>query len=238
MLTFKHQTWLKCQTSLQGLNASKCKVSWVPTDFNQAAASTREMKLSLQLCLPMKGQVGLQVLTMAQLQSPLEPKGKPLTDLNSIWTKPQAFVPYWNPLWNSTPLWFAAGSVWLHFVYIFMCGERRALYSSHWLFSRTCFHLLLTLCNTLGWNFPLQMFALSRIILGKDQLEQFSSFSKASITDRGALLSVSSCLPTSSLRSSITSHQWPKTCEVTITSRLCVCSPPRSHLWSGNEQFN
>lgn len=145
MLTFKHQTWLKCQTSLQGLNASKCKVSWVPTDFNQAPASTREMKLSLQLCLPMKGQVGLQGLTVAWLQSPPEPKGKPLTDFNSIWTKPQAFVPYWNPFWNSIPSWFAAGSVRLHFVYIFMCGERRALYSSHWLFSRTCFHFLLTL---------------------------------------------------------------------------------------------
>lgn len=228
MLTFKHQTWLKCQTSLQGLNNSKCTVSWVPTDFNQAAASTREMKLSLQLCLPMKGQVGLQVLTMARLQSPPEAKGKPLTDFNSIWTKPQAFVPYWNPLWNSTPLWFAAGSVRWHFVYIFMCGERRVPYSSHWLFSRTCFHslLLLTLCNTLGWNFPLQMFALGGIILGKDQLEQYSSFSKASNTDRRALLSVSRNLPTSSLRSSIASHQRPKTCEMTIISRPCARSPP------------
>lgn len=228
MLTFKHRIWLKCQTSLQGLNAAKCKVFWAPTDFNQAPASTSEMKLSLQLSLSMKGQVGLQVFTMALLQSPLEPKGKTLGDFNSIWIKPQSFVPYWNLLWNSTPSWFAVGTEVLGcilFIFLWVEGGEPSINYTASLFSRTCFHslVLLTNCNTLGRSIPLQIFALGRIILGKDQPEQFSFFSKTSARDRGALLSVSRSPPTSSLRNCITLHQWPKTHEAAVISEPHVC---------------
>lgn len=236
MLTFKHQTWLKCQTSLQGLNASKCKVSGVPTDFNQDAASTREVKLSLQLCLPMKGQVGLQVLAMARLQTHRNQRESLSLTLTAFGPNPRLLSPT-GTLYETQPLVICSRkclvALCLHF---YVWREESPLFITLPDSSRTCFHslLLLTLCNTLGRNFPLQMFALGRIIPGKDQLAQFSSFSKASVTDRGALLSVSRSLPTSSLRSSITSHQWPKTCEVAIISRLFALLQ-RSHLWSGNE---
>lgn len=225
MLTFKHRIGIKCQTSLQGLNSAKCKVFWAPTDFNQAPASTSEMKLSLQLSLSMKGQVGLQVFTMALLQSPPEPKGKTLGDFNSIWIKPPSFVPYWNLLWNSNPSWFAAGTEVLGcilFIFLWVEGGEPSINHTAWLFSRTCFHsiVVLTNCNTLGRNFPLQIFALGGLILGKDQAEQFSFFSQTSIRDRGALLSVSRSLPTSSLRNAITSHQWPKTLEAAVFATL------------------
>lgn len=231
MLTFKHRIQLKCQTSLQGLNSAKCKVFWAPTDFNQAPASTSEMKLSLQLSLSMKGQVGLQVFTMALLQSPPEPKGKTLGDFNSIWIKPWSFVPYWNLLWNSTPLWFAAGTEVLGcilFIFLWVEGGEPSINHIAWLFSRTCFHSLvvLTNCSTLGRNFPLQIFALGGIILGKDQPEQFSFFSKTSIRDRGVVLLVSRTLPTSSWRNCITSHQWPKSREAAVTSGPRVCHLP------------
>lgn len=195
MLTFKHRIRLKCQTSLQGLNSAKCKVFWAPTDFNQAPASTSEMKLSLQLSLSMKGQVGLQVFTMALLQSPPEPKGKTLGDFNSIWIKPWSFVPYWNLLWNSTPSWFAAGTEVLGcilFIFLWVEGGEPSINHIAWLFSRTCFHSLvvLTNCSTLGRNFPLQIFALGGIILGKDQPEQFSFFSETSIRRGGSFIGV------------------------------------------------
>lgn len=41
----------------------------------------------------MKGQVGLQVFTVALLQNPPQPKGKALGDFNSLWIKPCSFVP-------------------------------------------------------------------------------------------------------------------------------------------------
>lgn len=150
------------------------------------------MKLGLQLSLSMKGQVGLQVFTMALLQSPPEPKGKPLGDFNSSWIKPQSFVPYWNLLRNLTPSWFAAGTEVLGcflFIFLWVEGGEPSINHAAWLFSRTCFHsrAVLTNCNTLGRIFPLQLFALGGIILDKDQPEHFSSFSKTLTRDRGAL---------------------------------------------------
>ena len=129
-VTFQHQIRLKCQTSLQGLNSTKCKVFWAPADFNQAPASTSEMKPSLPLSPSTKGQAGLQVFTVALLQSPPEPKGKTLGDFNSIWIKPPSFVPYWNLLWNSTPSSFAASTEALGcvlFVFLQVEGGRRGL---------------------------------------------------------------------------------------------------------------
>lgn len=183
MLTFKHGIWLKCQMSLQGLNSAKCKVFWAPTDFNQALVSTSEMKLSLQLSLSVKGQAGLQVFTMALLQNPPQPKGMALSDFNSIWIESWSFVPHWNPLWSVTPLWFAArievlGCILFVFFFFIGGGRWESINHTAWLFSlwRTCFHLLevLTSCNTLGRDFPLQIFALGGIILEKEQPDQFS----------------------------------------------------------------
>lgn len=161
--------------SAESSRAELCKVFWAPTDFSQAEASTSEMKPSLQLSLSMKGQVGLQVFTVALLQNPPQPKGKALGDFNSLWIKPLLFCSHWNPSWNSIPLWFPARTEVLGCIlFIFLLGAgRRALSINHtaWLFSwqRTCFHLLgvLTSCNTLGRIFPLQIFGLGGIILEK-----------------------------------------------------------------------
>lgn len=190
------------------------------------------MKLGLQLSLSMKGQAGLQVFTMALLQSPPEPKRKPLGDFNSSWIKPQSFVPYWNLLRNSTPLWFAVGTEVLGcflFIFLWVEGGEPSINHAAWLFSRTCFHsrAVWTNCNTLGRIFPLQLFALGGIILDKDQPEHFSSFSKTLTRDRGALLLVSRIVPTSSLRNCITLHQWPKTDEAAVISEPRVCHPPK-----------
>lgn len=237
MVTFKHQTWLKCQTSLQGLKASKCKVSWVPTDFNQAPASTREMKRRLQLCLPMKGQVCLQVLTMAQLQSPPEPKEKPLTDLTAFGPNPR-LLSSTGALYETQPPCDLQQEVFGCTLFTFLCVERGEPSIHHIvsLFSRTCLHslLLLSLCNTLGRKFSITNVCFRWNNSGKRSTRTVQLFLQASITEEHLYQCQEVCQrhpweTASPCTSDLKLVRWP-------SSPGCVFALlQKNHPWSGHE---